>query len=176
MGALRNVGREIRVAVIRFDTSKRYLAGSAIVALLLAASLSAKAQTVGSPPARAAKSDGQAPNWMQIQETNQSNIYIDQNSVQPGDAEPDHTIIVDAVGLEDFKIAQVLGGHQVSSVEYLTSFDCHQKELMLLGINYYDLSMGTGRVVNGGKSADAWHTPQPNTLEDLLWNAVCAGK
>ena len=160
-----------------FDTTKRYLAGSAIAALLFSASLSAQAQTAGSPPsAQTGKSDGQAPKWRHIQETNQSKIYINQNSVGPSDAEPDHPLIVDAVELEDLKVAQIIGGHQVSSVEYLISFDCHQKELKLIDINYYELGMGTGKVVNGGKSADAWHTPQPNTLEDMLWNAACAGK
>lgn len=158
----------------RFGAFKR--SGPAIAALFLAAAPLARAQTPApaQPPAGAAAPG--APNWSRVRDNAQFGTYLDLNSIRPAPDEAGHTRLVDAAGLLDFKVAQVLGDHQVSSVKYDLSFDCGQKQLKLLTTTYYEQNMAAGRVINADQANDAWHAPNSQTAEAPLLAGVCPAK
>jgi hypothetical protein len=140
----------------------------AIAALILAAA-PAHAQTAAPAPTA-------APNWSRVQDVAQFAVLLDLNSIRPAADEPGHAKLVDGTGLLDFKVAQIVGDHQVSSVTYLLRFDCAQKQLKLLHSNNYEQNMATGRIVNADDATDPWHAPDPQTPELTLLTAACAVK
>jgi hypothetical protein len=158
--------------VARFDSFER--SGAAIAALFLAAAPIAQAQTAAPAQPPAVSTAPGAANWSRIRDGAQFGIYLDLNSVRPTADEAAHARLVDAAGLLDFKVAQVLGDHQVSSVKYVLSFDCGQKQLKLLATTYYERNMAEGRLVNTDQANDAWHAPDPRTPEAPLLTAACS--
>jgi hypothetical protein len=123
-----------------------------------------------SPPAAgpAPAATGAAPGWKQIYDDSQTVYYV-----SVGAAAQTGATIVET--LTEFRIPQVIGGSQVSSIVSHMKLDCGQRQMATVDNTYYAHPMGAGTVVHSEAANDLWHTPEPGTLGALVWSTVCGG-
>jgi hypothetical protein len=147
-----------------------------VAAVLLAglswAPLIARAQTTAPPPppsSSPAAASAAAPAWKQIYENSQTLFYVDAGSVQ-------QTGQYNVAALLEYKIPRVIGGVQVWSAISRMKISCDEKRMATVDNTLYALRMGTGKVVISQTTGDLWHPPQPGSLGEIIWNAVCEKK
>jgi hypothetical protein len=133
------------------------------VAVLAAFALAAPAALADAP----AQTPGAAPAWRQVYENGQTRYFVDQASAPTTDP-------ADMQVLLQFKAPQVVDGDQVWSVISNMRISCGQKRLLTQANQLHALKMGTGPVVQTQAVHDVWHQPQPGSLGETIWSAICA--
>lgn len=118
-------------------------------------------------PIAAAQTSASAPNWKVVYQDAQTDYYVDAAAGGPKSGE------FTTASLIQYKVAQVVGASQVWSMVSHMKVDCDQREIMTIDNTLYAAKMGTGPIVQSQLSSDNWHTPQPNSLGGLIWNAAC---
>ena len=117
-------------------------------------------------PIAAAQAGGPAPSWKLVYQDAQTAYYVD---AAPGPKSGEFP----TASLIQYKVAQVVGASQVWSMVSHMKVDCDQREIMTIDNTLYASKMGTGPIVQSQLSSDNWHTPQPDSLGGLIWNAAC---
>ena len=113
-----------------------------------------------------AAAQASAANWKVIYQDPQTAYYVDAAGA-PAAGE------TTTASLIQYKIAQVVNGAQVWSIVSHMKVDCDQREIMTIDNTLYASKMGTGPVVQSQPASDNWHSPQPDSLGGLIWNAAC---
>jgi hypothetical protein len=138
-------------------------------AILLAGFLGAVAPVVRAVPVAAPSSPpsgAPTPVWKQIYEDSQTIYYVGATSLaQTGEA--------DTASLLEYKIPQVVGSAQVWSVVSRMKLNCGERQIITVDNTSYALQMGTGTAVQSQDANDAWHTPEPGSLGELIWSTAC---
>jgi len=141
-----------------------------IATLALSAGVSAFAQPAP-PPVAAAPTTGQ-PTWRQVFETPQTVYYLGQATPAAGPPAGDLAIS----SMVAFKIPQVLNGAQVWSVISNLRLSCARRQMITRDAGLYAQPMGAGQPISQTFGVDAWHTPEPGSLGELVWKSACAPK
>lgn len=126
------------------------------------------ASLLGAWAVQAAASSG-GPAWKQIYEDGQSVYYVSTGGApQPGEAEIESLIA--------FKVPQVVAGAQAWSMVSRMKLRCDQGQMLTVDNTFHAAKMGAGPLIQSQDAADTWHAPQPGSLGELVWNAVCGQK
>jgi hypothetical protein len=128
----------------------------------------ARAQAPASPPPPASPASV-APSWKLIYENSQTAYYFSADVPQQAGES-------DIVVLTEYKIPQVMDGVQVWSIVSNMKVKCDAARMATIDSTPHVLQMGAGRAVPMQVGQDVWHQPQPGSLGELIWNAVCVKK
>jgi hypothetical protein len=121
---------------------------------------------LGAAGASPATASADAPAWRLIFETSQTIYYVGAANVGP-------TGETDIETLQEFKVPQVFGGDQIWSVVSRYELNCGEDRIVTLDNSYYPRRMGAGAAIQALNANDAWHTPEPGSLGELVWNTAC---
>ncbi|HTX50760.1 MAG TPA: surface-adhesin E family protein [Caulobacteraceae bacterium] len=127
------------------------------------------AQAPAAPPPPTRPVAAAPPPWKSIYENSQTVFYIDASKVQ-------QTGPSDIAVLTEYKVPQVIDGVQIWSIVSHMKVRCDATLLATIDNTPHALQMGAGRAVPVQAGQDTWHQPEPGSLGELIWNAVCGKK
>jgi hypothetical protein len=111
-----------------------------------------------------------AAEWTLIQTNDDSNMYIDFDSIQKsGD-------LVTVSTLNDYYVTQQK--RELSS-QWKELHDCKNKKFKALSINYYSENMGKGNIIETSnliESETAWSNTVVYSIGELKTNIICSRK
>lgn len=109
-----------------------------------------------------------AAEWTMIQTNDDSNLYIDFDSIKKsGD-------LIKVLSLNDYYLAQQKQG---LSSQWEELVDCKNKKFKALSINYYAENMGKGEILNTthfNESETNWSDIVQYSIGDLKINIICS--
>ena len=120
----------------------------------------------GASLAASAAAADTAPAWKQVFENSQTIYYVSA-------AVAGSTGQTDMETLQQFKAPEVFGGDQIWSIVSRYKVDCAEDRIVTLDNAYYPRRMGAGAAVQALSADDEWHTPEPGSLGELVWNTAC---
>jgi hypothetical protein len=69
-----------------------------------------------------------------------------------------------------------MDGIQIWSIVSHMKLKCGEARMATMDSTPHVLPMGGGRAVPMQVGQDSWHSPQPGSLGELIWNSVCTKK
>ena len=95
--------------------------------------------------------------------------YVDLGTIRPNGG------TVKMWELRNFKGVQRAGSSYLSAMMQ-NEYDCNDERVRNVAFQIYSGTMGTGRVVEVGSTADAWRSIPPGTVGVIKWRIACGRK